>query len=110
MASAFTPPSIDSTSVQRPFPAVFPEFLPPAGLIPSYAYGVGQKGFGTEIGDLGRFIDSPATRLGPSALKNASLWLNSDGKFDFMLYNFLWVCSLNRVSEKHAGILSQLIS
>ena len=89
-------------------PQRFPEFLPPPGLLPPYVYGPygsSMQEQGT-LGSLARFIDNPATRLGPSTLNNASMWLNAEGELDFVLYNFLWMCALNRVSVRVTSLYS----
>ena len=88
-----------------------PVFLPPPGCIPiAYLVGPGQPGHpgqqhlggGAEgrhwaTGDLRRFSNGPAHLLGPSTLNDASLWTLGNGELDYLLYNYLFMCTLNKV-------------
>ena len=80
-----------------------PEFLPPPGAIPAYAYGPAQRvEIGAAAASLARFANSIAHQQGPATLNNASLWLGSDGDLDYLLYNYLFMCTLDKVSLRQS--------
>ena len=57
-----------------------------------------------------RFLSNPCTRLGPSALSHASLWVSpTTGEFDHLLYNYLLMVTVDRRAAT-AGLIQRLPS
>lgn len=79
-----------------------PEFLPPPGVIPAYAYGPTQLEAGASA-SLARFADSIAHHQGPATLNTASHWIGNDGDLDYLLYNYLFMCTLDKVSREQSS-------
>ena len=83
----------------------YPDFLPPPGCVPVCMIGphhLASAGAGPvaqlqALGDLCRFSNSPAHRLGPTTLSDPSHWLGSDGELDHLLYNYLFMVTLDKV-------------
>jgi hypothetical protein len=77
-----------------------PEFLPPPGCFPAYKFGPEPVAFGHDGSSISRFFDSACHSMGPSALNNATLFLDRQGMFDHLLYNYMFMCTVNKASMK----------
>ncbi|GAX77293.1 hypothetical protein CEUSTIGMA_g4739.t1 [Chlamydomonas eustigma] len=75
---------------------IHPEFLPPPGCFPAYKFGPELMVFGQEGSNKSRYFDSACHSIGPAALNNTALFLNRRGMFDHLLYNYLFMCTVNK--------------
>ncbi|GAX78368.1 hypothetical protein CEUSTIGMA_g5810.t1 [Chlamydomonas eustigma] len=73
-----------------------PEFIPPPGCFPAYKIGPEDAIIGNEGSNINRFFDSACHSIGPSALNSATLFLDREGIFDHLLYNYLFMCTVNK--------------
>ncbi len=101
--------SVEGSIAQQPRPsarrriASHPEFLPPPGCVPAFAIGPGAANAGgprIDLGRLERFSSNAACgEEGAEALNRPEAFLAPDGELDHLLYNYLFMCTIDGVSE-----------